>query len=191
MTVQKNRELELAWQKLRSKLPQTLAAALIEEARKVSLATISHDEAMAFIQSRFPTELAEPLTPQKERRISKDIFTVDSAHNGSCTGKKPQWFELAEKKHIVNTKTWKEMLLLFCNEVYSENKNNFGIVLLQIQGRRRPYFSKYASKLENGCMIAGSHFYVETNLSANNVKSLCDVLVKLFGYGQRLEVGYW
>ena len=55
---------------------------------------------------------------------------------------------------------------------------------------KRPYFSRSKDALGKGKKVPGTDIYVETNLSANNAKSLCDAISKVF-YGKEICVTLW
>ena len=103
------------------------------------------------------------------------------------TGKTPVSFTLSGKTFEV--KSWKEVLVKVCEEMYGKNKDDFSNVL-SLMGRSRPYFSKEEGrdKLRIPTKIGNTPFFVETNLSANSIISRCNDVLGLFGYNENLEI---
>ena len=60
--------------------------------------------------------------------------------------------------------------------------------MLLLKGRKRPYFTKNANELRLPEKIRGTDIFVETNLSANSIVSLCEDVLSLFGYKDSLKI---
>ena len=69
------------------------------------------------------------------------------------------------------------------NLIASNHKEEFDKVL-NLRGRRRPYFSKNPSELRSPERISNTEIFLETNLSANRVVRLSRKVLELFGYGE-------
>ncbi len=77
------------------------------------------------------------------------------------------------------TETWIEVLVGVCNSVYERSGDDFTKVL-EIRGRRRPYFSVNGNELRQPRLLAFARIYVESNLSANAIVSLRERLLAHF-----------
>jgi hypothetical protein len=76
--------------------------------------------------------------------------------------------------------SWIDMLLALCGSLLRANNHDFERVL-ELEGRKRPYFSKNPNVLRAPRKIDGTDLFVESNLSANSIVRLSQDLVALFG----------
>jgi len=95
------------------------------------------------------------------------------------TGKTIIAFSFKGNKYHV--KSWKEMLIKICNLMLSAHRDRFEKVL-NLVGRKRPYFTKDPNKLRIPQKINDTDIYVEINLSANSIVKLTKNILLLFGY---------
>ena len=77
--------------------------------------------------------------------------------------------------------TWKEVLLTVALAVRQDHLRDFD-TCLTLRGRTRPYFSRDPATLSRAIRISGTDIYVETNLGASSVRSLCYRIMDIFGY---------
>ena len=82
-----------------------------------------------------------------------------------------------------SVRSWKEMLIKICNLMLSAHREQFDKVL-NLVGRKRPYFTRNPHKLRSPERLNNSDIYVETNLSANSIVKLSQNILALFGYGE-------
>ena len=101
------------------------------------------------------------------------------------TGKSIRGFVFNNKKYEVSS--WKSLLMSICEQVYELNKNDFTKVL-SLKGRKRPYFTSNTNELRVPRKIKGTNIFVEINLSANSIVSLCEDVLSLFGYKNSLQI---
>jgi len=191
-------ELAQGWKRLVTKLPDIIAPYLVKETDKVARRYASLQEAKAFVRSRFPDlldEVSECVKPKNERHPHRQIVYVDTKSNKPCTFTVPLFFQLQGQSIQVND--WKDLLLKLCERAFEDTASHdlFLELVLLIRGRRRGhYFTQAESSPQdsrNRRLIPGtSDIYVDTNLSATNIKGLCDALVKVFDYGEELNVTY-
>jgi hypothetical protein len=80
-------------------------------------------------------------------------------------------------------KSWREMLLKTIEVMVSIHRDQFDRVL-NIVGRKRPYFTKNRNELRAPEKIQGTNIYVEINLSANSVVKIAKEMVTLLGYAE-------
>lgn len=120
----------------------------------------------------------EYLPENEEEKTSKYIRT-------GFTGKSINSFIFNDKKY--EAKSWKQLLLAICDELNNLHKKDFDRVL-SLKGRKRPYFTKNQNELRVPDKIKGTDIFVETNLSANSMISLCEDVLSLFGYKDSLKI---
>lgn len=95
------------------------------------------------------------------------------------TGEKPEFFVLNEDYCEVNS--WRELLEKLAKKIYDDN-DNFDKIL-QIEGRKRNYFSKGPPKsMRKPEKIEGTPYYCETNFSSNQTMDIVKRLLEKFNY---------
>jgi len=77
--------------------------------------------------------------------------------------------------------TWKDVLLTVALAVRQDHLRDFD-KCLALRGRTRSYFSRDPGALSRAIRISGTDIYVETNLGASGVRSLCYRIMDTFGY---------
>jgi hypothetical protein len=132
----------------------------------------------------------EPTISVSKRRVkgvlpSEKISKPTAYVRTGYTGKSIKSFTLNNKRYEVNS--WKSLLMTVCTQVYELNKKDFTKVL-SLKGRKRPYFTLDANELRVPEKIRGTNIFVETNLSANSIVSLCEDVLSLFGYKNSLQI---
>jgi negative regulator of replication initiation len=100
------------------------------------------------------------------------------------TGKMINAFVFNGKRYTV--KSWKQLLLTVCNTIANLHKD-FDKVL-SLKGKKRPYFTKNANELRAPKKISGTDIFVETNLPANHIVSLSEIVLSLFRYNEHLII---
>jgi len=98
------------------------------------------------------------------------------------TGKKLEYAEF-QGLRIAERSTWKNPLIEFSRLMHARHGPQFG-QCLKIAGRKKPYFSmgKPDSRWTEGRAIAGTRYFVETCLNANQIVDICRRLATTFGY---------
>lgn len=104
---------------------------------------------------------------------SSYLETLDYTHH------KIQSFRFKGNKYKVSS--WRELLLKLSEILSKEQGSNFNKVL-NLKGKKRYYFSKNPKDLKAAKKIKGTDVYVETNLSAKGIDTLCKNLLALFNY---------
>jgi len=97
------------------------------------------------------------------------------------TGKSMDYFEFRGKRY--NANSWKNMLVQVCKIMFAIHRNRFNEVL-NLRGKKRPYFTKNPNELRSPEKIEGTDIYVETNLSANSIVRRLFKTISLFGYSK-------
>lgn len=79
---------------------------------------------------------------------------------------------------------WKDLLIQICNIMLSTHRSNFDQVL-NLSGRKRPYFTKQPNELRSPYQIKGTDIFVEINLSSNSIVKLSREITSLFGHSEK------
>lgn len=98
-----------------------------------------------------------------DETVSYDLFTP-------ITFKRPAAFSFKDNKY--NVDTWNGMLVKICGLLNKEDSNIFkGFVNdKSLQGKRKARFSIDNKQLRKPIKVKGSDVYIETNLSANDIR---------------------
>lgn len=132
-------------------------------------------------QSGVQSRPLAPTTPPPSRAQSPREGTAPPRRyqRQGFTGKRPSSFVYQGEEHRVST--WAEVLLGVCNLAFRQQGSNFTRVL-DLRGRKRPYFSRDGGELRQPRLLDAG-FYVESNLSANSIASLCRDVTRMFDHG--------
>ena len=123
-------------------------------------------------------KIQRSLPPQQTPRLSPSP--------GYYTGRKIVAFIF--DGHRYELRSWKDLLCTLARILKEKHPDAF-LRVLQLRGKKRPYFSRRPIDLRKPELIEGTDIYVETNLSASYIVRLCRELVRLFGYrGEDLEI---
>ena len=98
-----------------------------------------------------------------DETVSYDLFTP-------ITFKRPEAFSFKESKY--NVATWNGMLVKICGLLNQEDSNIFKEFVndKSMQGKRKARFALEKNQLRKGIKVKGSDVYIETNLSANDIR---------------------
>ena len=98
-----------------------------------------------------------------DETVSYDLFTP-------ITFKRPAAFSFKESKY--NVATWNGMLVKICGLLNQEDSNIFEEFVndKSMQGKRKARFALEKNQLRKGIKVKGSDVYIETNLSANDIR---------------------
>jgi hypothetical protein len=110
---------------------------------------------------------------ETERPIG--ISMLDSEYTNTV----PSKFVLLGKQYPVSS--WHEMLMKVSGIMYKEHSSEFQKACQQVKGRGN-YFSTRADDLRKPEKISGSNYFVETNMSADQIVKTCEKLIGVFGY---------
>lgn len=151
----------------------------IKEYRKIYRGVRRELESVEACREQFSQEQSR-MREQKERnaqeRIDYDAYRVDETVPYSLasvlTNKKPSAFSLYDQKYAVDS--WKEMLLQTCALLNRMNPMLFASLEADpdLQGRKRPYFSRDGVGLDTPAKIPDADLYVETHVSARYLKKM-------------------
>lgn len=112
-------------------------------------------------------------------RISETTGVSPSGLQGNYTDKSPTAFYFKDIKYEI--RSWKELLMKLCELINESHKHEFEKIL-NLSGRKRPYFSRNKDELLEPREINKTDIFAETCLSANAIVKRCQDVISLFGY---------
>jgi hypothetical protein len=174
--------LPKAWNKIISDPDELFVELLSETTEKICGYRPEDDIIHKFLFKNKDDWLAikpSPKPPIKPRRISPPDKKDKIKLSDNYSGKSVSSFTFRGKRH--NVKYWIEVLLSLCNIFASERSIKFDKVL-DLVGRKRPYFTYNPDELRTSQKIGNTNIYVETNLSSNQIVKISINLLNLFGY---------
>ena len=168
--------LPMAWNKIINEPDDSLVELIAETTEKLCGYRPDHTTVEEFLISHVQTEV--PKLPESR----KTEWVKEKDLPQSYTGASIAAFKLKGERYEV--KSWKAMLLKVCEIMLSSHRENFDKVL-NLAGRKRPYFTKNPNELRSPERISGTDIFVETNLSANSIVRLSKSILQLFGYSEK------
>jgi len=131
-----------------------------------------------FIEQFLAINKSSLLLSRGYRSESSFRTTTSTTVGGNYTGKSPHSFSFQGSKYEV--RSWKELLMKFCKVILNK-RSDFNKVL-DIVGRKRPYFTHKLDELRSPEKISNTNIYVETNMSANHIVKICLKVLEVFNY---------
>ena len=156
----------------------------IKEYRRIYRSVRKELESVESCQSQFSREqslLRAEREKSAQERIDYDAYRVDETIPYSLgsvlTNKKPSAFSLYGQKYEADS--WKQMLMQTCAILNRMNPILFTSLETDpdLQGRKRPYFSRDAAELDTPAKIPDADLYVETHVSARYLKKMISKLL--------------
>ncbi len=134
-----------------------------------------------FLSQRLTTFRLLPSTvrPPGSTRTQATSDSSQKTQRRAFTGTRPSSISFRHNSRIAES--WIDVLTSLCELIYEQHQDEFSKVL-ELRGRKRPYFSADGSELRKPRQLAFTSIFVESNLSARAINSLCNEVVKLFGY---------
>ena len=164
--------LPKAWNKIRIEPDEALVELLADTTEKLCGYRPGNEMVEQFLM-RVSKEIV--VRPKKEIPHSVSSFP----HSEVYTGKSIAAFTFKGIRYPAHS--WRDMLLKITNLMISAHREQLDKIL-NLRGRKRPYFTRNPDELRSPQKINGADVFVETNLSANNVVKLSKDVISLFGY---------
>lgn len=115
---------------------------------------------------------------------SKYVVDKNIPHNlyEDFTNKCPSSFSLCSER--TTAEHWKDLFLLTCETLAKNDNYKFVKSALDktMQGRKINYFSESERHMRRPEKLKSANIYVETNLSANQIRNILAKLIRLCGY---------
>ncbi|HLG30534.1 MAG TPA: hypothetical protein VI387_10015 [Candidatus Brocadiales bacterium] len=115
------------------------------------------------------------------KTVKRKASSVKPEATEAYTGKSITCFYFRKKRYEV--RYWYELLVELSSIIYSLHKNEFERVL-ELCGRKQPYFTRNKKEISNPVKISDSNIFVETHGNANALIKRCHKLLALFGYSR-------
>lgn len=185
-----NRNIPEAWKRLQMEGDEILIELLAEKTENICGYKPENKLVAEFLYS-FANQGQSFFTPIKPKKRSKSgsaklIFNDDPSSNlnlhsldDNFTYKKIIGFVFLSQN--VSVTSWRQLLLKFIDKIWITQNLDFDIIT-NVSGKKRPYFTKNENELRNPSKIVNSEYFVETNLSANNVVQIIKDVLTLFKY---------
>ena len=170
--------LPKAWKKLITEPDELLVELLADTTEKLCGYKPDNE-----IVEEFLIKVSQGTVIQPKREIPTPVQLpsgqISHLPSGGYTGKSIVAFTFKGTRYPV--RSWKEMLIKITNLMLSAHREQFDKVL-NLVGRKRPYFTRNPNELRSPERINSTEIYVETNLSAKSIVNLSKNLIVLFGY---------
>jgi len=170
-----------AWNKVMEGPDEALIELIAETTEKLCGYKPEHTTVESFINSYVqkiehpPLQKPSVATPGTAIVGPKGTVKIGESYSGKSISS----FVFKGTKYEV--RSWKDMLIQVCNIMLASHRDRFEQVL-NLRGRKNPYFARNPDELPAPEKINGTDIYVEVNLSANSiVKHSIDIL-SVFGY---------
>lgn len=169
--------LPKAWKKITTEPDELLVELLAEETEKLCGYKPDNEKVEEFLIGAIEREEVQPKKkiPASELQFNK----ISLSSSESYTGKSILAFTFKGTRYSVTS--WKEMLLKITNIMLSVHREQFDKVL-NLEGRKRPYFTRNPNELRSPEKVDNTGIYVEANLSANGIVRLSKSIITIFGY---------
>jgi len=171
--------LPKAWGKLLNEADENLIELIAETTERMCGYRPEHSVVENFLASYVQKIEKGVKVPKKVPREKPSFIKVPTKRRENYTGKSIVSFNFRGKEYEV--KYWIEMLREICNIMLTLHGDRFEQVL-NLVGRKRPYFTKNKDELRIPGRIKRTDIYVELNLSANSIAKLSKDVISLFGY---------
>ncbi len=172
--------LPKAWKKIMEEPDEILVDLLSETTERLCGYKPDNETVEKFLLN---INIESATKPKKEAiqptQLSTNRVFTSLMDTENYTGKSITAFTLNGIKYGVNS--WKEMLIKITNLMLSTHREQFDKVL-NLTGRKRPYFTKNPNKLRHPERINNTDIYVETHLNSNRIVKLSKDIIELFGY---------
>jgi hypothetical protein len=122
-------------------------------------------------------QTARPVPPYIKRETSTSTTPI----SGNYANRPISAFVFNGTQHRV--RSYKDLLMAMCDILIERHGSEFDKVL-NIRGRKRPYFTRNSNELRIPLEVNETRIFVETNLSANSIVKLCTDMLALFGYSE-------
>ncbi len=184
------RNIPKAWRKLHIEGDELLIELLSETTEKLCGYKPDDEQVSEFLYSIVDQEITN-YYPQKESKnkrtkpIKKDVNNYVSSDdnlyslNDNFTSKKIIGFVFLNA--TIPATSWRQLLIKFIEKINSLHNQEFEKIK-RVSSKKRPYFTTNSNELRSPTKISNSEYFVETNLSANNIVSIIKEVLRTFNY---------
>lgn len=180
-----------AWRKLHVEGDEILIELIAETTEKICGYKPDDKDISEFLYSMMDNKMTN--TPQKKiktKNITKSFTEIISNNhigsnmelyslNDNFTFKKISGFIFLNTNTDITS--WRQFLLKFIGIIANLHINDFYKIDI-VSGKHKTYFSKNPNKFNNPAKILNTEYFIETNLSANNIVSVVKSVLITFNY---------
>lgn len=170
--------LPKAWDKLISESDELLVELIADATEKLC----GYKPEVSVVENFMFSNISKSQTSNEISRRKESAKKPTVAIEGSYIGKSVTAFTFRNTRYEV--KYWIDVLTQICRLMYDVQRRDFDKVL-QLQGRKRPYFTRNPDELRVPQQVEDSGIYMETNLSSNQIVKISTRVVLLFGYSEK------
>jgi predicted type IV restriction endonuclease len=178
------RSLPKAWNRLIEEPDELLVELLGETAERLSGYKTDLEVVANFLkdnEDRLQIPVSKPRLKTRKKKSKERDELKKQGPEKDYTGQNIVGFSLLNNRY--NVSSWKEFLVKISEILYQKNSKDFERVL-ELRGRKRPYFSRNPNELRAPASIGKSGIYAETNLSANDKVKRAYQMLSLLNYQQ-------
>ncbi len=172
--------LPKAWEKIITEPDELLVELLADTTEKLCGYKPDNETVEQFL-----IKIAQASTTRIKKEIPPSVHLqsgqTSRSPSESYTGKSIVAFTFKGTRYPV--RSWKELLITITNLMLSAHREQFDKVL-NLVGRKRPYFTRNPNELRIPERINNTDIYVETHLSAKSIVKLSKSIIALFGYSE-------
>ena len=185
-----DRTLPVALEKLFEEPDENFIELVAEKTEKICGYRPDLEQVERFVASHYrkTVQLSNPVGIKQKSVTKPKIVEIPkprvAGRHDQYANTKIAFFTLFGQTYPV--KTYTDLLMQVCSIVFQMHRSNFEVVL-SLQGRKRPYFSKNPNELRQPARIQGSNIYVETNLSATRKVERVSELLAKFGHQDAIQ----
>lgn len=173
-----------AWRQACSEPDELLCELLAERVESICGHKPDNETVSEFLAKVMTSPVAEtrqtpPVQPRILAATETPIQITSASDTAVYTFMRPRAFVFnGQRKQVHN---FKDVLRHLCKMLYDKHSGEYRKVL-QLRGRTRRYFDLSSENMTAPARIGNTEYFVETNLSANDVMRRCYALVNTFGY---------
>lgn len=170
------------WNQLVRKPDNSIVNLLTERTHKLCVREPARNEVEQFLSSHSQQILITPdLSTTESAPPPHPTVSPEPKLPHTLTGTKPVAFTFGGSRYEVMS--WKEMLVGICMILKESNRDRFEEIL-DMKGKKKPYFSRNREDLQAPRKINGTDVYAETNFNAPMTVQIARRLITHFGYDE-------
>lgn len=175
--------LPKAWQRLISEPDDRLIELITNKTEEICGFKADAETVEQFLlRSGSQASVSAPQTPKLVPSYTKRGPSLSTTPiSGNYANRPISAFVFSGTQHRV--RSYKDLLMAMCDILIEKHGSEFDKVL-NIRGRKRPYFTRNSDELRIPLEVNKTGIFVETNLSANNIVKLCTDMLAFFGYSE-------
>ena len=170
-----NEFLPKAWEKVINEPEKYLVDVISEVTKELCGYKPKREKVMEFVKAE-----GKIRARKSENYEIEDLTKIsDDKPKTGYKGKAVKSFNFKGRER--NVKSWEDLPWELCNSIYKDHKDSFeNVVYISLKGR--DFFSNNSHQFLMNKEIPGTGIYINTDISEVVAVSLCNEILKLFGY---------